>query len=68
MFLTIFLYKGKNIVKDGVPIATVYPDPNAEHDMHPCIPAIIGLKVLEMQKVFRLFMKALWSKLFIKHR
>ncbi|KAF8595398.1 hypothetical protein BDV93DRAFT_575386 [Ceratobasidium sp. AG-I] len=51
---------GKNIVKDGIPVATVYPDPNAEHDLHPCIPAIIGLKVLEMQKVFRLFMKALW--------
>ncbi|KAF8594419.1 hypothetical protein BDV93DRAFT_515798 [Ceratobasidium sp. AG-I] len=51
---------GKNIVKDGVPIATVYPDPNAEHDLHPCIPAIIGLKALEMQKVFRLFMKAVW--------
>ncbi|KAF8600554.1 hypothetical protein BDV93DRAFT_559218 [Ceratobasidium sp. AG-I] len=35
---------GKNIVKEGVPITTVYPDPNAEHNLHPCIPAIIGLK------------------------
>jgi hypothetical protein len=51
---------GRNAREDTPLASTVYPD--YKRDMYPLVPAIIGLKVVEMQKVLRLEMTMLWGK------
>ncbi|KAG8723744.1 hypothetical protein FRC09_001951 [Ceratobasidium sp. 395] len=48
---------GKNTEADTSP--TVYPD--YERDMRPLVPAVTGLKVVELQKILRLKLTTLWT-------
>jgi hypothetical protein len=64
-FLAIYLISliralGKNLQTCGDPTATVYPD--YERDMYPLVPAIVGLRATELQKIVRLEFTQLWSK------
>ncbi|KAG9078794.1 hypothetical protein FRC06_008163, partial [Ceratobasidium sp. 370] len=52
-------HAGKRVTVDGEPPKTVFPD--YTHDMFPLVPVVIGLKVIEVQKIFRVKLVKTWA-------